>query len=203
MAFRFSRRAITIASSAGHSTQLSDEDGLDAFAGGGASSIAQTRSDRQSVSTEVDVSRNNDDQDKKAHSAVRRASGKQHLASRIGVAGILAAALMFAVAACGGGYGGSTPSGPSNAPPAGALVINVVRENGNQSFSPNPATVPAGQTVVWHNVDTTTHRVVLDSGRLDSGDLAPNAFSQPMLLDAPGPYHCSIHPDMIGTLVNP
>jgi plastocyanin len=114
------------------------------------------------------------------------------------------AALMLGVAACGGnGYGTSSPAGPSNTPPpAGAITINVVGINGNQSFTPNPGTVPAGQTVVWHNVDSTTHRVVLNDGELDTGNLAPGAFSQPMTLVAPGPYHCSIHPDMVGTVVN-
>ena len=114
------------------------------------------------------------------------------------------ATLTLGVAACGGdGYGSSSPSAPGNTPPpAGAITINVVRENGNQSFSPNPASVPTGQTVVWHNVDTTTHRVVLNDGELDTGNLAPGAFSQPMTLVAPSPYHCSIHPDMVGTLVN-
>lgn len=113
------------------------------------------------------------------------------------------AASMCAVTACGSGYGGSSPSAPSDAPPpAGAITINVVRENGSQSFSPNPATVPAGQTVVWHNIDTTTHRVMLNDGKLDTGNLAPGAFSQPMTLGGPGPYHCSIHPDMVGTLVS-
>ena len=112
------------------------------------------------------------------------------------------AASMFVLAACGS-YGSSSPSGPSGSPPpADAITINVVRENGNQSFSPNPATVPTGQTVVWHNIDTTTHRVVLNDGRLDTGNLPPGAFSQPMTLGAPGPYHCSIHPDMVGTLVS-
>jgi plastocyanin len=111
------------------------------------------------------------------------------------------AASTFVAAACGG-YTSSSPSGPSNTPPpADAVTINVVRENGNQSFSPNPATLPAGQTVVWHNVDTTTHRVVLNDGQLDTGNLAPGAFSQPMTLGVPGPYHCSIHPDMVGTIV--
>ena len=111
--------------------------------------------------------------------------------------------LTLGIAACGGGYGSSAPSAPSNTvPPAGAITINVVRENGNQSFSPNPATVPTGQTVVWHNIDTITHRVVLNDGKLDTGNLAPGAFSQPMTLGAPGPYHCSIHPDMVGSLVN-
>jgi plastocyanin len=114
------------------------------------------------------------------------------------------AALTLCAAACGSAYGSSSPSGPSGTPalPAGAITINVVGINGAQSFSPNPATVPAGQVVVWHNIDRDTHRVVLNGGQLDTGNIAPGAFSQPMTLGAPGGYHCSIHPEMVGTLVN-
>jgi plastocyanin len=70
----------------------------------------------------------------------------------------------------GGGYsagGGATPSSPSPSSPTGLVTVNVVAINGAQSFSPNPATLPAGQMIVWHNVDTTTHRVVLNDGSLD------------------------------------
>ena len=82
------------------------------------------------------------------------------------------------------------------------VTINVVDENGAQSFSPNPATLPAGQMVVWRNVDNVTHRMVLDAGSLDTGNLAPGASSQPMSINAGGgPYHCSIHPSMVGTIV--
>jgi plastocyanin len=121
-------------------------------------------------------------------------------------------ATTLAVCACGGSSSPpTTPSGTSappatltgtSAPPPGATIIDVVRENGAQSFSPNPATVPAGQTVVWHNVDTVTHRVVLNDGTLDTGNLARGAFSAPMTLRAVGPYHCSIHPSMVGTIVS-
>jgi plastocyanin len=109
------------------------------------------------------------------------------------------AALTVGVAACGG-YGSSSPTDPGNPPPADAITINVVRENGNQSFSPNPATVPPGATVVWHNIDTTIHRVVLNDSQLDTGNISPGAFSAPMTLSTPRPYHCSIHPDMVGTI---
>ena len=109
----------------------------------------------------------------------------------------------LALLACGG-TSSSSPTSPTAtpAPPAGATIIDVVRENGAQSFSPNPATVPAGQMVVWHNIDTVTHRVVLNDGALDTGNIAPGAFSAPMTLRAAGPYHCSIHPSMVGTLVS-
>ena len=89
---------------------------------------------------------------------------------------------------------------PAPTPPSGLVTINIVGVNGAQSFSPNPATLPAGQMVVWRNIDSVTHRVVLDNGSLDTGNLAPGASSQPMSINA-GPYHCSIHPSMVGTVV--
>jgi len=114
------------------------------------------------------------------------------------------AAFTLGVAACSG-YGNQSPTMPSDGaatPPGGAITIDVVGINGAQSFSPNPATVPQGQTVVWHNVDSVTHRVVLDRGGLDTGNIAPGAFSQPMSLAASGPYHCSLHPPMVGAIVD-
>jgi plastocyanin len=40
------------------------------------------------------------------------------------------------------------------------VTVNVVGINGALSFSPNPATLPSGQMIVWHNVDTMSHHVV-------------------------------------------
>jgi plastocyanin len=96
-----------------------------------------------------------------------------------------------------------TPAPTATPPPASDVVtINIVGINGAQSFAPNPATLPAGQMVVWHNIDNVVHRVVLNSGSLDTGDLAPGASSQPMSINTGGgPYHCSIHPSMVGTVV--
>jgi len=106
---------------------------------------------------------------------------------------------------CGGsGYasGSGTPTTPTTAPSGAAVVtINIVAIDGAQSFSPNPATVPAGQVVVWHNVDSVTHRVVLNDRSVDTGDLRPGASSGPMVIGGTGAqYHCSIHPVMIGSV---
>jgi len=113
------------------------------------------------------------------------------------------AALTLAMWSCGGyGSGSGSNSGYPTAPTGTNIVtINVVAINGAQSFSPNPATLPSGQMVVWHNIDSTTHRVVLNDRSVDTGDLAPGTFSQPMTIAAGGgPYHCSIHPEMVGTI---
>jgi len=113
-------------------------------------------------------------------------------------------ALGLGVWGCGGSSNSSGNSGnPSTPTPGipGVVTIDVVAVNGAQSFSPNPATLPAGQMVVWHNVDGITHRVVLNDRSVDTGDLAPGTSSQPMAIAAVGgQYHCSIHPVMVGSV---
>jgi plastocyanin len=109
---------------------------------------------------------------------------------------------------CGGsnGYANGTgnPTSPTPAPDAAVVTIDVVAINGAQSFSPNPSTVPAGRQVVWHNVDTTTHRVVLDDRSVDTGALAPGASSRALTIAGSSQYHCSIHPVMVGSInLNP
>jgi plastocyanin len=108
---------------------------------------------------------------------------------------------------CGGNSytgGNSGNSGNPIAPTSsvsGVVTINVVAVNGAQSFSPNPATLAVGQMVVWRNVDSITHHVVLNDRSVDTGDLQPGASSQAMAIAAAGgQYHCSIHPVMVGSL---
>jgi plastocyanin len=113
-------------------------------------------------------------------------------------------ALGVGIWGCGGSsYSSGNSGNPITPTPstAGVVTINVVAVNGAQSFSPNPATLPAGQMVVWHNVDTITHRVVLNDQSVDTGNLAAGASSQPMAIGAAGgQYHCSIHPVMVGSI---
>jgi plastocyanin len=104
---------------------------------------------------------------------------------------------------CGGSYSignSGNPNSPTPPSAAGVVTVNVVAINGAQSFSPNPATLPAGQMIVWHNVDDVTHRVVLNDGSVDTGNLAPGASSPPMAIPAAGGYHCAIHPVMVGSI---
>jgi plastocyanin len=113
-------------------------------------------------------------------------------------------ALGLGVWACSGnGYSSGNSGNPNTPTPGvpGVVTINVVAVNGAQSFSPNPATLPAGQMVVWRNVDSITHHVVLNDRSVDTGDLAPGTSSQPMAIAAAGgQYHCSIHPVMVGSV---
>ena len=118
----------------------------------------------------------------------------------------LAAALLIATVAllyqvaCGGS---STPTAPNGGGGGGnaSVIITIVGMNGNQSFSPNPASVGSGQTVAWKNADSIAHHVVQDGGGFDTGDLAPGATSAAISIPAGAiSYHCSIHPTMVGGL---
>ena len=113
-------------------------------------------------------------------------------------AGLVATTL--GLTGCGGYSSAPTNPGDGQPLPTDAVVIDILGERCNRSFSPDPATVPVGTTVVWHNTDGETHRVVLDDRQLDTGNIAPGAFTAPMTLRAPVSYHCSIHPSMVGTL---
>jgi plastocyanin len=114
-------------------------------------------------------------------------------------------ALGLGVWGCSGSSNGNSgnsgnPSSPTPGTP-GVVTVNVVAINGAQSFSPNPATLPAGTMIVWHNVNNVTHRVVLNDGSVDTGNLDPGASSQPMAIPAAGgQYHCAIHPVMVGSV---
>ncbi|MEX1127876.1 MAG: hypothetical protein WD227_06465 [Vicinamibacterales bacterium] len=110
---------------------------------------------------------------------------------------ILAATLGAALAAACGGGGGS-PNAPADTTP---ITITIRGIQGAQSFSPNPAAVPAGRMVIFRNSDTQVHRVRLMDGSVDTGDLQPGASSQPLPLGSVSkPYNCSLHPNMVGSL---
>jgi plastocyanin len=115
-------------------------------------------------------------------------------------------AVVVATASCGS-TGSYTVGGVSTPTPTGSgATIEIVGQQGASSFSPNPASVASGATVVWHNDDTTTHHIVFDTGALDTGTIAPGASSPAMTVSVPTTgigYHCSIHPTMVGTIFPP
>lgn len=112
---------------------------------------------------------------------------------------LIASALMagFAAAACGSSGGASNPTGPTT---TNTPTINIVGQNGTQAFSPNPASF-GGQQVVFKNNDSVSHRVILNDGSVDTGNIAPGATSSMITIPSTGTnYHCAVHPGMIGSV---
>lgn len=113
----------------------------------------------------------------------------------------LALLLGFYAVGCGGNDK-KTTTGPAT--PAD-VTINIVGDNGSNSFSPSPDTVSMGQTVAWHNSDgALTHAPRTISGtEINTGNIAPGATSAAKAMNTPGTfnYQCTIHPTMTGILV--
>ena len=92
---------------------------------------------------------------------------------------------------------GATGS-PAHAGPADTAQI-VIKDF---MFMPMSLTVKAGSSVTWANKDDEPHTVVSDTSLFRSGAVdTDETFT--FKFDKPGMYHftCSIHPQMVGTIV--
>jgi plastocyanin len=78
--------------------------------------------------------------------------------------------------------------------------VSIVANSGSAAFSPNPTSVPGGQTLQFRNTATGTHRIVADDGSWDTGTLTSGATSLAMTIARTGAYHCTIHASMVGSI---
>jgi plastocyanin len=110
---------------------------------------------------------------------------------------------------CGGG-GSSSPASPTSPSPtpgpttsAGSTVtVSIVSSVGNSAFVPNPVRANTGDTVVFRNNDAVLHRVVMNDGSADLGDIAPGATSRGFTLSNANAtnYRCTLHGSMVGSI---
>jgi plastocyanin len=116
--------------------------------------------------------------------------------------GALLLALGFGGLLCGACGSAGNPTAATSAD----VTITITGINGSMSFSPGSATAKVGQTVAWSNSDSITHAPTQDSNAFTTGDVPGGTTSAPIKMNTPGtfPYHCAIHPSMVGVLtVNP
>jgi plastocyanin len=113
--------------------------------------------------------------------------------------------LLGAVVGCGSSYSAPSPTpspgpSPSNSG-APASIVGGASTRTTNAYSPNPITVNVGGSVTWTNNDTTTHTSTGNDGSWNSGAIAPGAsFSRTFPSAGSFPYHCTIHPGMVGTV---
>jgi plastocyanin len=121
----------------------------------------------------------------------------------------LSAILVFATA-CGGGSS-SSPASPSPTPvptptpgvPSSSIAIPVGAESlANRAYMPDELNVAVGATVTWMNTDSIPHTSTSNAAGWNSGIVAPGGqFSFAFQTAGTFPYHCTIHPGMVGTVV--
>jgi len=97
--------------------------------------------------------------------------------------------------------------GTTDAPAAGTVMITIpvgAAGLGLGGYSPNPAVVAVGSTVMWMNTDSIAHTATSSTGVWDSGVIAPGgSFSRVFAATGTYPYFCTIHgaAAMSGTVV--
>ena len=109
---------------------------------------------------------------------------------------ILGAALF--AGACGSSSPAPAPSGPATTVtiPSGASALTVT------AYNPNPVNVTVGTTVRWSNSDSTLHNATADGGMFSSGNLnGGSTFDFKFQTAGTFAYHCTLHPNMVGTVV--
>lgn len=99
----------------------------------------------------------------------------------------------------------ATPAAATATPAAAAIVCDATGEGSSVaiadfSYNPASATVATNGFVTWTNSDSAPHTVTFDSGpncgNLGNGDAVTVQFT----VAGSYPYHCTIHPDMTGTV---
>lgn len=101
-----------------------------------------------------------------------------------------AVAVALALPACG--------VGDIGAPVEGTVFVSVQ----DTVFLPESLTVQQGGSVRWTNDGKILHSVVQDSGKWQSPLMSPTSWFD-VRFDSLGTfsYHCSLHPQMIGTII--
>jgi plastocyanin len=130
------------------------------------------------------------------------------------------AATLLLVAACSSGGGATTapsaapaePSAAASEAPASEAPAAAACEKSAaggevdvsiEGFAFNPADITAtvGQTITFTNGDSAPHTATLDDGSCTTPNIA-NGASEGLTFNAAGtyPFHCTVHPDMKGTI---
>ncbi|MEO8625317.1 MAG: cupredoxin domain-containing protein [Candidatus Limnocylindrales bacterium] len=116
--------------------------------------------------------------------------------------------LALALLGCGGGpaltpqvtASGGIPLGENDTIFCGVFNTGTVIDIKDLKFNPPDVTIAVNGEVDWKNSDNTTHVIKFDSGTtcgtVMAGQTKKVRFSAAGLY----PYHCTIHPDMKGTI---
>lgn len=95
---------------------------------------------------------------------------------------------------------------PGTAPPAPTQVTVSIPLGASalttNAFGQNPLNISVGTTVTWVNNDNVGHTVTSDTNEFSSSILQPGeSFEHTFGEAGTFPYHCEIHPNMVGTIV--
>jgi plastocyanin len=123
-------------------------------------------------------------------------------AARILIPLVLLVTAAAALSACGSPFAAACSPKGANSGPATTTVKVVADSQAQGAYQPNPVTAQAGQSVTWTWEDQgNQHSVSADVGSFESClQGAGSTFTTTFAKAGTYPYHCSIHPQMKGSV---
>lgn len=93
-------------------------------------------------------------------------------------------------------------SSQTNAVSATVTVLPTTQATSfNFSYSPNPITIGSGCSIQWTNTSRTQHTVTSDTNIWAATLNYNQTFTRQFNVSGTFPYHCQIHPQMVGTVI--
>ncbi|CAN5722554.1 hypothetical protein BH23CHL7_BH23CHL7_08880 [soil metagenome] len=116
--------------------------------------------------------------------------------------GALTITLLLLLVACGQPAASPTTTpGTSPEPPGSPGLLETAIDIIDFAYQPDTEQVSAGGQVVWTNAGNAPHTVTFDDGTVDSGNIsAGGTFEHTFNAAGAFQYHCTIHPQMVGTV---
>ena len=117
--------------------------------------------------------------------------------------------LMVWTAACGSDSPITPPVSPTPQPDpvtANVYILAGAVQLGRNAFGDHPVVIHRGERMRWRNADSVAHNIVSDTQSLPefatTGTLEPGG-ERSFLMNTVGttPIHCTVHPEMVGTLI--
>jgi len=108
---------------------------------------------------------------------------------------------LVAAAACGGGGGGGGVTDPPPPPPPTLVHASRVTATSGLAFDPRTVSIPAGDTI-YYTFQGVQHNVVFDTQGSPANVGTTSSTTVKRIFTTAGTfnYHCSIHPQMTGTI---
>ena len=126
------------------------------------------------------------------------------IARNVGWATTAAAVLL--ASACGREARPTSPTPVGDAPIANVYILPGAVNLGANAFGDEPVVIHPGERMRWRNVDSAQHNIVTDTNALPefqtTGNLDPGG-ERSFVMNTVGSttIHCTIHPQMTGTLI--
>jgi plastocyanin len=121
------------------------------------------------------------------------------------LSGVIAALTILLSVSCGTGAGPTSPAPPGEVATANAYILPGAVNLGPGAFGDHPLVIYKGERLRWRNVDGVAHNLEPDTASLPefvTTGLLPGG-EQSFIMNTLGrtTFHCTIHPQMVGTLV--